>query len=71
MSSGILNLRYDIGGDLSKLTKSVEKAEALVKEVDDVFVEHGAPKEVYGGNLDFAVFVTDFLSGKPSWLKAQ
>ncbi|MCK4405018.1 MAG: NAD(P)-binding protein, partial [Hadesarchaea archaeon] len=23
MSSGILNLRYDIGGDLSKLTKSV------------------------------------------------
>ncbi|MFH1821090.1 MAG: NAD(P)/FAD-dependent oxidoreductase [Methanobacteriota archaeon] len=51
MSSGILNLRYDIGGDLSKLTKSVEKAEALVKEVDDIFVEHGAPKEVYGGNL--------------------
>ncbi len=50
MSSGILNLRYDIGGDLSKLTKSVEKAEALVKEVDDVFVENGAPKEVYGAN---------------------
>ncbi|MFQ6129205.1 MAG: NAD(P)/FAD-dependent oxidoreductase [Candidatus Hadarchaeaceae archaeon] len=48
MSSGILNLRYDIGGDLSKLTKSVPKAEKLVKEVDDIFVEHGAPKEVHG-----------------------
>ncbi|MDI6642578.1 MAG: NAD(P)/FAD-dependent oxidoreductase [Candidatus Hodarchaeaceae archaeon] len=48
MSSGILNLRYDIGGDLSKLTKSVPKAEKLVKEVDDIFVEHGAPNEVYG-----------------------
>ncbi len=50
MSSGILNLRYDIGGDLSRLTKSVQKAEALVKEVDDIFVEHGAPNEVYGMN---------------------
>lgn len=48
MSSGILNLRYDIGGDLSKLTKSIPKAEKLVKEVDDIFVEHGAPNEVYG-----------------------
>ncbi len=48
MSSGILNLRHDIGGDLSKLTNSVPKAEELVKEVDDIFVEHGAPKEVYG-----------------------
>jgi hypothetical protein len=50
MSSGILNLRYDVGGDLSKLTKSVQKAEALVKEVDDIFLQHGAPKEVYGMN---------------------
>lgn len=48
MSSGILNLRYDIGGDLSKLTKSVPKAEALVKEVDEIFVKHDTPKKVYG-----------------------
>ncbi len=48
MSSGILNLRHDIGGDLSKLTKSTPKAEKLVKEVDDIFVEHGAPKEIHG-----------------------
>ncbi|MEW6592583.1 MAG: NAD(P)/FAD-dependent oxidoreductase [Candidatus Hadarchaeota archaeon] len=48
MSSGILNLRPDIGGDLSKLTKSNKAAEDLVKEVDDVFLKHGAPKETYG-----------------------
>ena len=50
MSSGILNLRYDIGGDLSKLTGSVVEAEALVEETDKIFVENGAPKEKYGGN---------------------
>jgi len=27
--------------------------------------------EVYGGNGDFAEFLTDFLSGKPFWLKNQ
>jgi tRNA nucleotidyltransferase (CCA-adding enzyme) len=27
--------------------------------------------EVYNGNRDFAVFLTDYLSGKPFWLKAQ
>lgn len=52
MSSGILNLMYDIGGDLSKLTKNVREAEALVKEVDNIFVEHGAPNEVYGTNSE-------------------
>lgn len=52
MSSGILNLRYDIGGDLSKLTKSVPKAQALVDEVDAIFLEHGTPKEVYGAESE-------------------
>jgi len=50
MSSGTLNLRYDIGGDLSELAKGVAKAQRLVEEVDEIFLEHGAPKEVYGGN---------------------
>jgi len=50
MSSGTLNLRYDIGGDLSELAKGVAKAQRLVEEVDAIFLEHGAPKEVYGGN---------------------
>jgi len=50
MSSGTLNLRHDIGGDLSELAKGVAKAQRLVEEVDEIFLEHGAPKEVYGGN---------------------
>jgi uncharacterized FAD-dependent dehydrogenase len=50
MSSGTLNLRYDIGGDLSELMKGVANAQRLVKEVDEIFLEHGASKEVYGGN---------------------
>jgi uncharacterized FAD-dependent dehydrogenase len=50
MSSGTLNLRYDIGGDLSKLTKGVTNAQRLVEEVDKIFLEHGASKEVYGEN---------------------
>lgn len=50
MSSGTLNLRYDIGGDLSELAKGVANAQRLVEEVDEIFLEHGAPKEVYGGN---------------------
>lgn len=49
MSSGILNLRYDVGGDLSKLTGSVAEAKKLVDEVDAIFLEHGAPKRVHGG----------------------
>ncbi len=52
MSSGILNLRHDIGGDLAKLTNSVTAAEKLVKEVDDVFVKHGTPKEIDGANSE-------------------
>jgi hypothetical protein len=48
MSSGILNLRHDIGGDLTEFTKNVKEAEELVKEVDEIFLEHGAPRELYG-----------------------
>jgi len=50
MSSGTLNLRYDVGGDLSELMKGVANAQRLVEEVDEIFLEHGASKEVYGGN---------------------
>ncbi|MCK4968963.1 MAG: NAD(P)/FAD-dependent oxidoreductase, partial [Thermoplasmata archaeon] len=42
-SDGTLNLRPDIGGDLRALTKSEEKAWDLVKYVDDIWVEYGAP----------------------------
>lgn len=49
-SDGMLNLRPDVGGDLKEQTGSEEKAWALVKEVDDIFVRHGAPKKTYGGD---------------------
>jgi hypothetical protein len=32
---------------------------------------NGEVLEVYRGNKEFAVFLTDFLCGKPFWLKAQ
>ncbi|MEM0318393.1 MAG: NAD(P)/FAD-dependent oxidoreductase [Candidatus Nezhaarchaeales archaeon] len=44
-SSGIINLRPDVGGDLDKLVGSWEKAEEIVKYVDNLVVEFGAPSE--------------------------
>ncbi|MEM4517461.1 MAG: NAD(P)/FAD-dependent oxidoreductase [Desulfurococcaceae archaeon] len=44
-SSGIINLRPDVGGDLDKLIGSWEKAEEIVKYVDKLIVEFGAPNE--------------------------
>lgn len=47
LSSGLLNLRPDIGGDLGALVGDDEKAWNLVNYVDNVFLENGAPKKVY------------------------
>ena len=44
-SSGTINLRPDVGGDLDKLIGSWRKAEELIRYVDEVFVKFGAPKE--------------------------
>ena len=52
LSSGLLNLRPDIGGDLSKLLNDSEYAWKLVKLVDDVFMRFGAPKELYNPSND-------------------
>ncbi len=46
-SDGTLNLRPDIGGNLADYVHDADKANALVKEVDDVFLRFGAPKEHY------------------------
>jgi len=43
-SSGIVNLRPDVGGDLDKLLSSWELAEELIKYVDSILVEFGAPE---------------------------
>ncbi|MCD6323644.1 MAG: NAD(P)/FAD-dependent oxidoreductase [Desulfurococcales archaeon] len=44
LSSGIINLRPDVGGDLHTLVGSWEEAENLIKYVDSMFVRFGAPK---------------------------
>ncbi len=45
LSSGIINLRPDVGGDLDKLVGSWEYAQKLVELVDRVFVYFGAPRD--------------------------
>ncbi len=47
-SDGTLNLRPDIGGDLSELTKNQKIAWELVDEVDKIFLEFGGPDKLYG-----------------------
>lgn len=46
-SSGIINLRPDVGGDLDKLLGSWDEAMQLVEYVDKVFLRFGAPQRVY------------------------
>lgn len=46
-SSGIINLRPDVGGDLHKLLGSWEDAMELIKYVDSVFTRFGAPNRIY------------------------
>ncbi|MEB3851271.1 MAG: NAD(P)/FAD-dependent oxidoreductase [Desulfurococcales archaeon] len=44
-SSGIINLRPDVGGDLDKLLGSWDEAQRLVELVDRVFLRFGAPRD--------------------------
>ena len=46
-SGGRLNLRPDIGGDLTEFVETAEQAWQLVEDVDRVFLKHGAPKELH------------------------
>ena len=55
LSSGLLNLRPDIGGNLFKLLNDEKSAWDLVKYVDDVFLEAGAPTKVYNPSQDDVV----------------
>jgi uncharacterized FAD-dependent dehydrogenase len=52
LSSGRLNLRPDIGGNLIPLTKSENRAWELVKEVDQVFLKYGCPDKLYNPNQE-------------------
>lgn len=55
LSSGLLNLRPDIGGDLIEFTSDENAAWELVNYVDSIFLKYGAPKEVYRGDIDEAI----------------
>jgi len=46
-SDGTLNLRPDVGGDLTEQTGDPEYAWELVDHVDKVFVRYGAPDSMY------------------------
>ncbi len=48
MSSGTLNLSPFVGGDLSRIAGGEKRAWELVREVDEILLEHGAPREVKG-----------------------
>ncbi|MHC1611309.1 MAG: NAD(P)/FAD-dependent oxidoreductase [Candidatus Methanospirareceae archaeon] len=48
-SDGTLNLRPDIGGDLTEFCDH-QTAWQLVKEVDSVFLEYGMPDKLYNGS---------------------
>ncbi len=50
ISAGRLNLRPDIGGDLGGITGSEKKAWELINKVDEIFLEFGAPRKIYGLN---------------------
>ena len=46
-SSGLLNLSPEIGGNLSALAGSKQKADDLIDKIDSIFVNHGSPKKKY------------------------
>jgi hypothetical protein len=50
LSSGLLNLRPDIGGNLVQLVKSDKTAWGLINYVDQMFLKHGAPSKLYTPN---------------------
>lgn len=49
LSDGKLNLRADVGGNLYEFT---DDADELIRHIDDIFLEHGAPDKLYGHDLD-------------------
>jgi len=55
LSSGLLNLRPDIGGDLREFTDNEKEANDLVSYVDSIFLKYGAPKEVCRGDVKEAM----------------
>ncbi|OYT26347.1 MAG: hypothetical protein B6V02_01940 [Thermoprotei archaeon ex4572_64] len=63
LSSGIINLRPDIGGELHEFTGSWELAMKIVNYVDSIFVKFGAPSDrIYNPfNEEFKEFQRKFI----------
>ncbi|MEM2852682.1 MAG: NAD(P)/FAD-dependent oxidoreductase [Ignisphaera sp.] len=53
-SSGTMNLRPDVGGDLNKIIGSWEEAERLIGYVDNILVKFGAPDNIYSLDVEQA-----------------
>ncbi len=64
---GLLRKKLADGGKNAGVAELI--AEAMRKNLQ--VLVNGEVLEVYRGNGEFAVFLTDFLCGKPFWLKAQ
>jgi len=47
LSDGKLNLKSDVGGNLEEFV-SKEEADELISKIDNIFLEHGASKKLYG-----------------------
>jgi uncharacterized FAD-dependent dehydrogenase len=54
LSSGLLNLKPDIGGNLGHLLHDDVAAWTLVKYIDDIFLENGAPQELFNPSQEEA-----------------
>ncbi|AEC51837.1 hypothetical protein PNA2_0921 [Pyrococcus sp. NA2] len=50
LSDGTVNLRPDIGGNLTELTNDENYSWQLVWEVDQILLKHGAPRNLYKGD---------------------
>nr|WP_048060527.1 NAD(P)/FAD-dependent oxidoreductase [Methanothermus fervidus] len=57
LSDGKLNLDPNIGGNLTEFVSKKEAME-LIREVDEFFVKHGAPKKLYIPNEDKALEIS-------------
>ncbi len=51
LSDGKLNLKPDIGGDLEEFVDT-EEAWKIIRKIDELFLKHGAPKELFAPDAD-------------------
>ncbi|MEL9991516.1 MAG: NAD(P)/FAD-dependent oxidoreductase [Thermoproteus sp.] len=52
LSSGLINLRPDVGGDLHELMGDWDKAAELINYIDSIFVKFGAPGKIHEPDME-------------------